>query len=229
MISEELIAAYLDGNTTYDETMRIVRAMQEDKNLSRLILNSYMIDDIEDCSMSESNKSSIFCCNTSEPVFMAAKNEEHNCEVRCEKWILSSKGVATDFQKLVEEAMTEGWLTEEGTKLEDFGKLLERTGIVVRRKRNATLQEIKQAIDLKLYVIVAVDGGELIGDQSFESFEDQCIGKIPDHAVVVTAYDDNLRQVSIYDPTIGDEVCEYSYNRFLDAWDDSENYLVIAE
>ena len=35
--------------------------------------------------------------------------------------------------------------------------------------------------------------------------------------------------ISLYDPTIGNQTCVYPYERFLDAWDDSKNYMITVE
>ncbi len=233
MISEELIAAYLDGNTTLVETIRIIKAMQTDKRLSRLVFNCYMMDEDRDNVVRKKKTSGgkvveMTSCEE-EKVYMAAKNEANNCEILCESFILKARGVMMNCDDLIEEAREKGWFRDAGTQLNDFGKLLESNGLVVERRRKASFDELKKALDLNKFVLVAVDGGELIGDLSFEQFEDQCIGKIPDHAVVITAYNETDKTVSLYDPTIGNQTCVYSYAQFIDAWDDSNNYMIIAE
>ncbi len=229
MINEELIAAYLDGNTTAEETIRVIRAMQTDKRLSRLVFNCYMMDEKADKRIKKGKIVDMSIPRQEKQVYMAAKKENNDCEILCELFILKSKGITTGLDFLAEEAKKNGWLSDAGTKLDDFGKLLENKGLKVKRKRQASLEELKSALDHKKHVLVAVDGGELIGDPSFEKFEDQCIGKIPDHAVVVTAYNDTDQTISIYDPTMGQAICSYSYTRFLDAWDDSKNYIITVE
>lgn len=232
MINEELIAAYLDGNTTLEETIRIVRAMQIDKRLSRLIFNCYLVDQKSGNAAGQKKRSGgkvVDMTSREEKVYLAAKNDANNCEILCEMFILIAKGMKADSGKLTEKARKNGWFSAEGTKLNDFGKLLESNGLVVERRRKASFEELKKALDLQKHVLVAVDGGELIGDQSFEKFEDQCIGKIPDHAVVVTAYNESDQSISLYDPTIGNKTCVYTYERFLDAWDDSKNYMITVE
>lgn len=230
MTYEELIAAYLDGNTTLDETIRIVRAMERDKNLSELILNCFMLDGRKAQPKNDSKGRVVDMRPRSEAaVLVAAKNEAKNCEIQCELYIMRNRGQETDDLRLTAVAKEKGWLGVSGTKLDDFGRLLEYEGWKVERRRQSAFDDLKEAIDHEKYVLVAVDGGELIGDRPFERFEDQCIGKIPDHAVVVTAYDDILQAVSIYDPTMGDTISSYTFDIFLDAWDDSNNYMVIVE
>ena len=233
MINEGLIAAFLDGNTNPEGTIRIVKAMQTDKRLSRLIFNCYMVDEnLANEKGKRKRKGKVMempSTHREESVYMAAKNEANNCEILCENYILKAKGMMIDCEELIEEARKNGWFKDAGTKLNDFGKLLESKGVVVERKRKASLEELTKALDNQKHVLVAVDGGELIGDIPFEQFEDQCIGKIPDHAVVVTAYNETDQTISLYDPTIGNQTCLYPYERFLDAWDDSDNYMIIAD
>ena len=234
MINEELIAAFLDGNTTPAETIRIVKAMQTDKRLSRLIFNCYMVDEDQANETSKRKRKGKVVEMPShkreESGYIAAKNEANNCEILCENYILKAKGMMIESDELIEEARKKGWFKDAGTKLNDFGKLLESKGLAVERKHQALFEELKKALDNQKHVLVAVDGGELIGDIPFERFEDQCIGKIPDHAVVVTAYNETEQTISLYDPAIGNQkTCVYSYERFLDAWDDSNNYIIIAD
>lgn len=233
MINEELIAAFLDGNTTPEETIRIVKAMQTDKRLSRLIFNCYLVDNDqanEKVKIKRKGKLVEMPSTLQDvSVYKAAKNEANNCEILCEKFILNNKGIHGDANALIDEARNNGWFSDAGTPMDDFAKLLESKGLVVERKHQALFEELKIALDNKKHVLVAVDGGELIGDIPFEQFEDQCIGKIPDHAVVVTAYNDAEQTISLYDPTIGNQTCVYPYEHFLDAWDDSKNYMITVE
>jgi hypothetical protein len=75
-------------------------------------------------------------------------------------------------------------------------------------------------------VITAVDGGELIGDAAKECVEDVVYGHRPDHCVVVLDYNEDERQITIYDPDSENRQDVYPIDKFADAWADSNFYLV---
>lgn len=75
-------------------------------------------------------------------------------------------------------------------------------------------------------VIVAVDGGELIGNREEEMNEDLQIGQIPDHVIVVLSLDLYNRTVKVYDPDSQNAEDVYPLGIFENAWNDSKNYMV---
>ena len=44
-ISDELLAAYLDGNTSEDETKQVLQALREDKDLQEVLDIALQVDD----------------------------------------------------------------------------------------------------------------------------------------------------------------------------------------
>ena len=66
----------------------------------------------------------------------------------------------------------------------------------------------------------------MTGDMLTEWHEDRWIGEIPDHTVVVKAYNPKEKTIEIYNPDSLKKVDTYPISRFLDAWKDSKNYLV---
>ena len=75
-------------------------------------------------------------------------------------------------------------------------------------------------------VLVAVDGGELIGNPFEERLEDALVGGIADHCVVVLNYDEEENKVMLFNPAFGDIPLTVSTETFLDAWEDSGNYTI---
>ena len=75
-------------------------------------------------------------------------------------------------------------------------------------------------------MIAAVDGGELTGDRAYEIMEDITIGEIPDHTVVVLSCNADDKTITIYDPASPNTEETYPIEQFVDAWNDSKNYLV---
>ena len=77
-----------------------------------------------------------------------------------------------------------------------------------------------------IFAIMSVDEGELIGDEEYEKFEDEVIGGCPDHVVIVVGYDEKNREITIVDPKTTQLEDIYPIERFIDAWDDSNNFMV---
>lgn len=158
---------------------------------------------------------------------IAADNTIDNlCDIRCEGYALRKLGIEISDRQLEEESQKHEWLTENGTRLADIGKLCELHGAKVSRQLESSLDEILSAIGKNQIVLVSVDEGELVGNLEEEKSEDLEIGKQPDHVVIVVGYDDEKREVSIIDPNTPQTTDSYPLDQFLDAWDDSYNYMV---
>lgn len=75
-------------------------------------------------------------------------------------------------------------------------------------------------------VIVGVDSGELWGDNIFDKiFEDNAA----DHALIVSGVDTsdpNNVKVIVTDPGTGNLLKEYSMEEFVDAWEDSNCFMM---
>ena len=52
------------------------------------------------------------------------------------------------------------------------------------------------------------------------------IGKCPDHVVIVTGFNEEKLEIEIIDPNTPQFSDTYPLDRFMDAWDDSSNYMV---
>ena len=148
------------------------------------------------------------------------------CAVRCEEYILHCFGIHKTMQELRDLAQNAGWLTENGAYIHDLGNTAEALGLQVERKEEGTLQDVVQALDEGKQVMAAVDGGELIGDPVEERLEDVLVGGIVDHCVVVLSADIPTDEVILFDPAFGEIPLTVTIAHFLDAWNDSNNYMV---
>ncbi len=148
------------------------------------------------------------------------------CAVRCEEYILHCFGIHKTMQELRDLAQNAGWLTENGAYIHDLGNTAETLGLHVERKGDAALQDIVQALDEGKQVMAAVDGGELIGDPVEERLEDVLVGGIVDHCVVVLSANIPADEVILFDPAFGEIPLTVTIAHFLDAWNDSNNYMV---
>jgi len=225
MITEELIASYLDGNTDPYDTMRVIRMMGKDPKLRELINTLHKMN--VDLNMnSDFNDKAI---EMEQSNYYAALTEQNTCNLKCEEYILNTFDKNPGFEALRKEATDKGWLMKEGTPLHHIGNLLESHGLNVKRDNGEDMSDLDKYLDNGHRVIVAVDGGELTGDLEKEWYEDRLVGLIPDHSVVVLSHDKDADTVTIYDPSTKNENDTYPTYQFLDAWDDSGKYMIIAK
>jgi hypothetical protein len=121
--------------------------------------------------------------------------------------------------------MMYGWYNG-GTSPEDVGKLLELHGVPVSQYENANIFNLVNELAQGHKVIVGVDSGELWGDNIFDKiFEDNAA----DHALIVSGVDTsdpNNVKVIVTDPGTGNLLKEYSMEEFVDAWEDSNCFMM---
>ena len=218
-ISAEVLAAFLDGNATAQESKEVFSALAEDAELRELMHISQSVD--EELGMIPKE------CEFIPMTAMAATcNEENYCCLECEKFILRKLNIEFDEEQLLQNAIRNGWQKENGTALHNVGRHLENKGLLVTRRYDASTENIAVALEESECVIVAVDGGELSGNRPDEIIEDFVIGHLPDHTVVVLSLSSNDDTITIYDPNSSNAEDTYSIEQFKGAWNDSKNYLV---
>lgn len=218
-IPSEVVAAFLEGNATAQECQDILNTLPQDAELRELLHISQMVDtelafNNSDCEQIPMASLAATCC------------DENICCLECEKHILKKSGIAFNAQQLLADAIENGWLKERGTALHNIGRHLEKKGLVVTRRYKCDINDIINALKANEHIIAAVDGGELTGDRIKEIMEDMMVGEIPDHTVVITAYDAERERITIYDPDSPNSEDTYPIDQFIDAWNDSKNYLV---
>lgn len=218
-ISAEVLAAFLDGNATAQESKEILSALAEDAELRELLHISQSVD-VElgvipqDCEFIPMTAMAATC------------NEENYCCLECEKFILRKLNIEFNEEQLLQNAIQNGWQKENGTALHNVGRHLENKGLLVTRQYDASIEDIATALKDDEGVIVAVDGGELLDNRADEIIEDHVIGQIPDHTVVVLSLNSNDDTITIYDPNSSNAEDIYPIEQFKDAWNDSKNYLL---
>ena len=222
ILSDELIAAYLDGNATAAECLQILQAMEHDAQLRERLRISLTVDAEMGLLLQHSHHLPTMA--------RAAECQEGSfCCLECEKFILRRRAICYDEQQLLDNALRNGWLKENGTALHNVGRHLEQAGLSVVQRYDCQLQDIAAALEQGHDVIVAVDGGELLGNAPIERIEDALLGEMPDHTVVVIACDMHAQTITLFDPNSSHQQDQYSFTQFANAWSDSRNYLVIAQ
>lgn len=148
------------------------------------------------------------------------------CAIKCEEFILHVFGIHKTLEELRILASTKDWLKEDGVEMLDLGAIPEYYGLTVNKRAAGDIKSVADALSNGHQVIVAVDGGELIGNPAEEIAEDILAGGVADHCVVVLSVDKETNNVAIYDPAIGVVPIVASNEHFIDAWEDSNKYMV---
>ena len=157
---------------------------------------------------------------------------DSSCAVRCQELIMREFGIYIPQEQLMKEAESHGWFTlEGGTPMEDVGKLLELYNIPVTQYEGANIFNLTAEIAKGHKIIVGVDADELWGRTGFLHDLLESLGyETPNHALLVSGVDisdPNDVKVIITDPGTGDIAKAYPMQEFLDAWKDS-NYFMVA-
>ena len=167
---------------------------------------------------------------------------EPTCAIRCQQIILRDFGVDLPQEYLADLATQNGWYIDHvGTPMDAIGNILESQGVGVHTQENATVYDLINELGQGRRVIVSVDAGELwavreddVHAQLVEDFEDSINSQGADHALIVAGIEvnpDNPDDVKVIltDPGTGDLRLEYPLNEFIDAWQDSNCYMVATD
>lgn len=213
-ISDELLAAYLDGNTTKEETELVLKALKTDKELQEVLDIALEVEE-ENAAFIPVNNS--FTEEVLPMLQKAALSNENICAVLCEIYILHRRQLPYDEEWLMNTARRKDWLRPEGTPLYCLGNLLAYSGMFVSRKYNSTIEDIRQAIQKDNDVVVGVDREKLYAEEV--DLED-----LTNHAVVVTHVGEET--VTVFDPYEAPYISNIPLEDFVDAWKESQNYMI---
>ena len=203
-ISDELLAAYLDGNTNEAETLEVLNAIKNEPSLKEAL----------DIALDLEEESATY--NVLPMMKLAAESGNNICSVLCEAFILHRREVPFEEKELLSIAQNNRWLKPEGSPLHSIGQLLAHYDLMVTRNYDATISDISNALALDNDVIVVVDKEKLY---QLDDNEDE-----PNHAVVVRGVQNEI--VSLFDPAQEETDVKVSLSSFLDAWKESHNYMV---
>lgn len=243
-ISDELLAAYLDGNTSSSENLLIESILGNDSNF---LETSEILSDMQ--SFSDVNNMEFNCIfpdtlNIANLADINMDNSEitpdiqqqypDSCAIKSQQIILNEFGIDVNEDQLVQFSYEQGWYHNDGTgtSFEDVGNLLETADIPVTRQADANVFNLVSELSQGHKVIVGVDSGELWGDKITAWLKDFFMGDTPDHALVVAGIDtsdpDNI-MVIVDDPGSGDYHKAYPLDQFMDAWSDAQCYMVSTD
>ena len=204
-ISDELIAAYLDGKTTPEETRAILSAMKHDAELREVLSVATQENDSAAISLYPMQ------C-------MAAENPKKLCAFYAELYVLRQRGLSVDEQTLLQTAQDNHWVTEQGTPLYAIGNVLASQGLMVTRQYDATINEIVAALQKENDVIVAVDVEKLYPNRPDPD-------DAPNHAMTVTAVNIDTGVICLFIPEES-AVMDFQLDDFMAAWREARNYMI---
>lgn len=209
LISDELLAAYLDGNTSKGETQQVFEALKKDKQLQEVLNVALQVED---------EVSVVPLQSEVLPMLQkAAISGENICAVLCEIFILHRRQLPYNEEWLLNTARRKGWLKPEGTPLYCLGNLLAYSGMFVSRKYDATLEDIERALHQENDIVVGVDREKLYA----ETVDPE---DLTNHAVVLTHIENGI--VTIFDPYEEPYISNIPLSDFLNAWKESHNYMI---
>lgn len=281
-ISDELLAAYIDGETTKEENELIDKSINEDSILSEIhdIVNDSIsfgsgfdwelhkddfgfwelglpplvieneIDNWQNCSnnLIDSNMTDMFNMqmriygeageNVTDPIFIQ-QPDDHSCALRSQQIVLRDFGIDIPFDKLEQIALDNGVYTNEGTYTYDIGKVLELAGVSMHQVIGSTMYDLMNELAQGHRVIVSVDAYELWNNDSAYGrlknwFDDVFGNQGGNHALIVAGVEVNPNDINdikvvLTDPGAGHLRIEYPVEQFMDAWKDSNCFMVATD
>ena len=211
-ISDELLAAFLDGNTNAEDTMRVLNAAEQDMELQEIIRIASEADE----DMAITVKPTIIPMTA-----MAAKKKEtYLCDIECEEFVLHQFGIEVTHKSLLDTAYKNCWLKDKGMPLYNIGRLLEKNNLPVSRRYNSTIEEVVRLLSAGNQLIAVVDDTLLGNAQSSAN-------QHPNHAVAISSISVETDEIILFNPNTDEELTKYSISSFMEAWRQSNNYLVV--
>lgn len=163
-------------------------------------------------------------------VYWQPQTTEFTCAVQAQRGIIEMyTGEDVSESQLVYDAVTNGWLTDQGMSPYDVGNLLEMHGIPCHANESATIQDLISELAAGRKVIVGVDSGELWQGEPLEDF----FHEKADHAIWVTGIDltdpDNPMVIINDSGEPNGAGRAYLLETFMDSWEDSGFYYVATD
>ena len=214
IISDEQLAAFLDGNLSAEDTLRVLEAAEQDKDLQEIIRIAGDVD--EDTASRKTVVKEI------PMTAMAARQKENYlCDIECEEFVLHQLGIEATHKTLLDEAYRNCWLKDKGMPLYNIGRLLEKNNLSISRRYGSTLQDVERLIDNGNQLIAVVDNS-LLEPHEIEEGSLQ-----PNHAVAISSIFTSKEEIILFNPYTEEDLTAYSIAAFVKAWEQSNNYLVV--
>ena len=212
-ISDELLAAFLDGNTSAADTRRVLKAAQHDAQLQELIRIASLVDE----DINAQSHTAVIPMTA----MAAKKKDDYLCDIECEEFVLRQLGIEATHKSLLDTACKNRWLREKGMPLYNMGRLLEKSHLAVSRRYGSTIDDVARLLDAGNQLIAVIDNTLLAHPSVAEE-------KHPNHAVAISSLSADKKEITLFNPYTDDELTPYPTASFLEAWSQSNNYLVVT-
>ena len=156
------------------------------------------------------------------------------CAIKSQQLILNDFGIPVTEDQCVQYSIEHGWYANDGsgTSTGDIGKLLCDAGVPCTQTDGANVYDLANQLAQGHKIIVTVDSGELWDNSILDWLKDIFFGDTPDHALIVAGIDmtdpDNP-MVIVTDPGNGHPAQPYPLDQFMDAWSDSNCFMVSTD
>lgn len=212
-ISDELLAAFLDGNTSAADTRRVLKAAQHDAQLQELIRIASLVDE----DINAQSHTAVIPMTA----MAAKKKNDYLCDIECEEFVLRQLGIEATHKSLLDTACKNRWLREKGMPLYNMGRLLEKSHLAVSRRYGSTIDDVARLLDAGNQLIAVIDNTLLAHPSVAEE-------KHPNHAVAISSLSADKKEITLFNPYTDEELTPYPTASFLEAWSQSNNYLVVT-
>lgn len=215
IISDELLSAFLDGNTSAEETLQILNAAEKDDELKDIIRIANEV---------ESDVTVLKPSIVNIPMTAIAAQQKNNylCDIECEEFVLHQFGIEITHKSLLDEAYRNCWLKDKGMPLYNIGRLLEKNNLSVSRRYDSTIEDIKRLLCGGNQLVAVIDNALL------EGIENNSDKTSPNHAVAISSLSTDTEEITLFNPSTEEELTTYKVTSFLQAWQQSNNYLVVV-
>lgn len=159
------------------------------------------------------------------------QNYSDTCAIKSQQLILNDFGIPVTEDQCIQYSIEHGWYANDGTgtKFGDIGNLLNDAGVPCSQTDGANVYDLVNELAQGHKIIVGVDSGELWDNTIWDWLRDIFFGNTPDHALIVAGIDmtdPNNPMVIITDPGNGHPAQPYPLDQFMDAWADSNCFMV---
>lgn len=176
--------------------------------------------------------------NIYDPLFIK-QPDGHSCGLKSQQIILRDYGIDIPFDDLEQIATEAGFYSENGTHTRDLGKVLEMADIGTHQIQRGTIYDLTNELAQGHRVLVSVDSHELWFNDSLKGkltnwFDDVFHDQRGNHALIVAGIEVNPNnvndvQVVLTDSGSGNLRIEYPLDQFMDAWKDSNCFMVATD
>lgn len=215
IITDELIACYLEGNLTEEERSVVEAYLDENEEAMEEVLLARAALAYQEC-MEENPSVFAKSMIDHDEYALAADSDNMDCAIKAQQMVLRNYGVEVSIEELTALARKNGWFVEgKGSAFDFVGELLNHYGVEAVQMRNAGIYHIMHELSQGHKIIVGVDADN-----------EEAQSK---HVMLVAGIDttdpDNLK-VTVKDPSHSEKDQVYDAKDFMQRWNHTGCFMV---